>query len=217
MKIILLGGPGAGKGTQAGFIKEKYNIPQISTGDMLRAAVKAGTPLGVEAKKVMDAGGLVSDDIILGLVKERTAEADCANGFLFDGFPRTLAQAESLKNQGVDIDAVVEIAVDDAEIVRRMSGRRVHVASGRTYHVIFNPPKVEGKDDETGEDLIQRADDSEETVLKRLEVYHSQTAPLIKYYSDWAASGEAKAPRYIRIEGIGKVDQIRDQIFAALG
>ncbi|EIJ35357.1 adenylate kinase [Thiothrix nivea] len=217
MKIILLGGPGAGKGTQAGYIKEKYNIPQISTGDMLRAAVKAGTPLGIEAKKVMDAGGLVSDDIILGLVKERTAEADCANGFLFDGFPRTLAQAESLKTQGVDIDAVVEIAVDDAEIVRRMSGRRVHVASGRTYHVIFNPPKVEGKDDETGEDLIQRADDSEETVLKRLEVYHSQTAPLIQYYSDWAASGEAKAPRYIRIEGIGKVDEIRDQIFAALG
>jgi adenylate kinase len=217
MKVILLGGPGAGKGTQAGFIKDKYNIPQISTGDMLRAAVKAGTPLGIEAKKVMDAGGLVSDDIILGLVKERTAEADCANGFLFDGFPRTLAQAESLKTQGVDIDAVVEIAVDDAEIVRRMSGRRVHVASGRTYHVIFNPPKVEGKDDETGEDLIQRADDSEETVLKRLEVYHSQTAPLIQYYSDWAASGEAKAPRYIRIEGIGKVDQIRDQIFAALG
>lgn len=217
MKIILLGGPGAGKGTQAGYIKEQYNIPQISTGDMLRAAVKAGTPLGIEAKKVMDAGGLVSDDIILGLVKERIAEADCANGFLFDGFPRTLAQAESLKTQGVDIDAVVEIAVDDAEIVRRMSGRRVHVASGRTYHVIFNPPKVEGKDDETGEDLIQRADDAEETVLKRLEVYHSQTAPLIKYYSDWAASSEAKAPRYIRIEGIGKVDEIRDQIFAALG
>lgn len=217
MKIILLGGPGAGKGTQAGYIKEKYNIPQISTGDMLRAAVKAGTPLGVEAKKVMDAGGLVSDDIILGLVKERTAEADCANGFLFDGFPRTLAQAESLKTQGVDIDAVVEIAVDDAEIVRRMSGRRVHVASGRTYHVIFNPPKVAGKDDETGEDLIQRADDSEETVLKRLEVYHSQTAPLIEYYSGWAGSGEANAPRYIRIEGIGKVDEIRDQIFAALG
>jgi adenylate kinase len=217
MKVILLGGPGAGKGTQANFIKEKYNIPQISTGDMLRAAVKAGTPLGVEAKKVMDAGGLVSDDIILGLVKERTAEADCANGFLFDGFPRTLAQAESLKTQGVNIDAVVEIAVDDAEIVRRMSGRRVHVASGRTYHVIFNPPKVEGKDDETGEDLIQRADDAEETVLKRLEVYHAQTAPLIGYYTDWAASGETNAPRYIRIEGVGSVDSIRDQIFAALG
>ena len=217
MKVILLGGPGAGKGTQANFIKEKYNIPQISTGDMLRAAVKAGTEMGIAAKKVMDAGGLVSDEIILGLVKERTAEADCANGFLFDGFPRTLAQAESLKTQGVDIDAVVEIAVDDAEIVRRMSGRRVHVASGRTYHVVFNPPKVEGKDDETGEDLIQRADDAEETVLKRLEVYHAQTAPLIGYYSAWAASGEANAPRYIRIEGVGSVDSIRDNIFAALG
>lgn len=217
MKVILLGGPGAGKGTQANFIKEKYNIPQISTGDMLRAAVKAGTEMGIAAKKVMDAGGLVSDEIILGLVKERTAEADCANGFLFDGFPRTLAQAESLKTQGVDIDAVVEIAVEDAEIVRRMSGRRVHVASGRTYHVVFNPPKVEGKDDETGEDLIQRADDAEETVLKRLEVYHAQTAPLIGYYSAWATSGEARAPRYIRIEGVGSVDSIRDNIFAALG
>ena len=217
MKVILLGGPGAGKGTQAGFIKDKYNIPQISTGDMLRAAVKAGTAMGIAAKKVMDAGGLVSDEIILGLVKERTAEADCANGFLFDGFPRTLAQAESLKTQGVDIDAVVEIAVEDDEIVRRMSGRRVHVASGRTYHVVFNPPKVEGKDDETGEDLIQRADDAEETVLKRLEIYHAQTAPLIGYYSAWATSGEAKAPRYIRIEGVGSVDSIRDNIFAALG
>lgn len=217
MKIILLGGPGAGKGTQAGFIKEKYNIPQISTGDMLRAAVKAGTPLGIEAKKVMDAGGLVSDDIILGLVKERIQEADCANGFLFDGFPRTIAQAESLRSQGVAIDAVVEIAVDDAEIVRRMSGRRVHVASGRTYHVLFNPPKVAGKDDVTGEDLIQRDDDKEETVLKRLEVYHAQTAPLIEYYSNWAATNDANAPRYIRINGIGKVDEIRDQIFAALG
>ena len=217
MKVILLGGPGAGKGTQANFIKEKYNIPQMSTGDMLRAAVKAGTEMGIAAKKVMDAGGLVSDEIILGLVKERTAEADCANGFLFDGFPRTLAQAESLKTQGVDIDAVVEIAVEDAEIVRRMSGRRVHVASGRTYHVVFNPPKVEGKDDETGEDLIQRADDAEETVLKRLEIYHAQTAPLIGYYSAWATSGEARAPRYIRIEGVGSVDSIRDNIFAALG
>lgn len=217
MKIILLGGPGAGKGTQAGYIKDKYNIPQISTGDMLRAAVKAGTPLGIEAKKVMDAGGLVSDDIILGLVKERTKEADCKNGFLFDGFPRTLAQADALKAQGVDIDAVVEIAVDDDEIIRRMSGRRVHPGSGRTYHVVFNPPKTEGKDDETGEGLIQRDDDKEETVRKRLEVYHAQTAPLIKYYSDWAKSGDKKAPRYIKIEGIGKVDQIRDKIFAALG
>ena len=217
MKVILLGGPGAGKGTQANFIKEKYNIPQISTGDMLRAAVKAGTEMGIAAKKVMDAGGLVSDEIILGLVKERTAEADCANGFLFDGFPRTLAQAESLKTQGVDIDAVVEIAVEDAEIVRRMSGRRVHVASGRTYHVVFNPPKVEGKDDETGEDLIQRADDAEDTVLKRLEVYHAQTAPLIGYYSSWATSGEANAPRSIRIAGVGSVGSIRGNIFAALG
>jgi adenylate kinase len=217
MRVILLGGPGAGKGTQAAFIKEKYNIPQISTGDMLRAAVKAGTPLGVEAKKVMDAGGLVSDDIILGLVKERTQEPDCANGFLFDGFPRTIPQADALKTQGVDIDAVVEIAVDDNEIIRRMSGRRVHLNSGRTYHVVFNPPKVEGKDDETGEDLIQRDDDKEETVRKRLEVYHAQTAPLIQYYSDWAATDDAKAPRYVRIEGIGSVDAIRDQIFAALG
>ena len=217
MRVILLGGPGAGKGTQAAFIKEKYNIPQISTGDMLRAAVKAGTPLGLEAKKVMDAGGLVSDDIILGLVKERIQEPDCANGFLFDGFPRTIPQADALKTQGVDIDAVVEIAVDDNEIIRRMSGRRVHLNSGRTYHVVFNPPKVEGKDDETGEDLIQRDDDKEETVRKRLEVYHAQTAPLIQYYSDWAATDDAKAPRYVRIEGIGSVDAIRDQIFAALG
>ena len=216
MKIILLGGPGAGKGTQSGYIKEKFGIPQISTGDMLRAAVKAGTPLGVEAKKVMDAGGLVSDDIIIGLVKERIQEADCANGFLFDGFPRTLAQADALKVGGIDIDAVVEIAVDDNEIIRRMSGRRVHLASGRTYHVVFNPPKVEGKDDETGEDLIQRDDDQEETVRKRLDVYHAQTAPLIGYYSAWAASGEAKAPRYIKVNGIGKVEGVRDEIFAAL-
>ena len=217
MRVILLGGPGAGKGTQAAFIKEKYNIPQISTGDMLRAAVKAGTPLGLEAKKVMDAGGLVSDDIILGLVKERIQEPDCVNGFLFDGFPRTIPQADALKTQGVDIDAVVEIAVDDNEIIRRMSGRRVHLNSGRTYHVVFNPPKVEGKDDETGEDLIQRDDDKEETVRKRLEVYHAQTAPLIQYYSEWAGTGEANAPRYVRIEGIGSVDAIRDKIFAALG
>ncbi len=217
MKVILLGGPGAGKGTQSAFIKEKYNIPQISTGDMLRAAVKAGTPLGVEAKKVMDAGGLVSDDIIIGLVKERIQEADCANGFLFDGFPRTIAQADALKEQGIDIDAVVEIAVDDNEIIRRMSGRRVHLASGRTYHVVFNPPKVEGKDDETGEDLIQRDDDQEETVRKRLEVYHAQTAPLINYYSSWATSGESNAPRYIKVEGVGSVEDIRDKIFAELG
>jgi adenylate kinase len=217
MRVILLGGPGAGKGTQANYIKEKYNIPQISTGDMLRAAVKAGTPLGVEAKKVMDAGGLVSDDIILGLIDERLKEDDCKNGYLFDGFPRTLAQADALKDKGIPVDAVVEIDVDDNEIIKRMSGRRVHLASGRTYHVVFNPPKEEGKDDETGEPLIQRDDDKEETVRQRLVVYHEQTEPLIEYYSGWAASGESGAPRYVKIDGIGKVDEIRDAIFAALG
>lgn len=217
MRIILLGGPGAGKGTQANYIKDKYSIPQISTGDMLRAAVKDGTPLGVEAKKVMDAGGLVSDDIILGLVKERIAQDDCANGFLFDGFPRTLAQAESLKVQGVDIDAVVEIDVDDEEIIKRMSGRRAHLASGRTYHVVFNPPKEEGKDDQTGEPLVQRDDDQEDTVRQRLKVYHDQTEPLIEYYSSWADGGGDAAPRYIRIPGVGKVEEIRDAIFSALG
>ena len=216
MRIILLGGPGAGKGTQAANITEKYQIPQISTGDMLRAAVKAGTPLGMEAKKVMDSGGLVSDDIILGLVKERIAEDDCKNGFLFDGFPRTIAQAEALKTQGVNIDAVVEIDVADEEIIKRMSGRRVHLESGRTYHIIYNPPKVEGKDDVTGEDLIQRDDDKEETVKKRLDVYHEQTEPLIKYYSDWANSGEANAPRYIHIEGVGSVEDIKKRIIDAL-
>jgi len=216
MRVILLGGPGAGKGTQANYIKERYNIPQISTGDMLRAAVKAGTPLGVEAKKVMDAGGLVSDDIILGLVDERIKDPDCANGYLFDGFPRTLAQADALKDKGVKIDAVVEIDVDDNEIIKRMSGRRVHLASGRTYHVVFNPPKQEGKDDETGEPLIQRDDDKEETVRERLSVYHDQTEPLIDYYSKWAASGDADAPKYVKINGIGKVDEIRDAIFAGL-
>ena len=216
MKVILLGGPGAGKGTQAGFITEKYNIPQISTGDMLRAAVKAGTELGIEAKKVMDAGGLVSDDLILGLVKERISQDDCANGFLFDGFPRTLAQADALREQGVDVDAVVEIDVDDAEIIKRMGGRRVHLASGRTYHVIFNPPKVEGKDDETGEDLIIRADDEEETVKARLNVYHEQTEPLIKYYTDYSNSGEENAPKYLKINGVGSVESIRDSIFEGL-
>jgi adenylate kinase len=216
MRVILLGGPGAGKGTQANYIKEKFGIPQISTGDMLRAAVKAGTPLGVEAKKVMDAGGLVSDDIILGLIEERLKEDDCKNGYLFDGFPRTLAQADALKDQGVPVDAVVEIDVDDDEIIKRMSGRRVHLASGRTYHVVFNPPKVAGKDDATGEDLIQRDDDQEETVRARLKVYHDQTEPLIDYYSKWAASGEAAAPKYVKINGIGKVDEIRDAIFAGL-
>ncbi|HHH43533.1 MAG TPA: adenylate kinase [Gammaproteobacteria bacterium] len=217
MRIILLGGPGAGKGTQASFIKDRYGIPQISTGDMLRAAVAEGSPLGVEAKKVMDAGGLVSDDIILGLVRERIAKDDCANGFLFDGFPRTLAQAEALKEQGVPVDAVVEIDVDDEEIVKRMSGRRVHLASGRTYHVVFNPPQQEGRDDETGEPLVQRDDDQEETVRQRLKVYHDQTEPLIAYYSAWAAEGREDSPRYIKVSGIGKVEEVRDAIFAGLG
>jgi adenylate kinase len=217
MRLILLGGPGAGKGTQANYIKEKFNIPQISTGDMLRAAVKAGTPLGLEAKKIMDAGGLVSDDIIIGLVKDRIKAADCENGFLFDGFPRTIPQADAMKDAGVVIDYVVEIDVDDEEIVKRMGGRRVHVASGRTYHVIFNPPKVDGKDDETGEDLIQRDDDQEETVRTRLSIYHEQTEPLVKYYSDWANNGEAGAPKYVCVKGVGKVEEIRDQIFNGLG
>jgi adenylate kinase len=216
MRLILLGPPGAGKGTQAAFICQHYGIPQISTGDMLRAAVKAGTPLGVEAKKVMDAGGLVSDDIIIGLVKERIAQPDCANGFLFDGFPRTLPQAEAMKSAGVRIDAVLEIDVPDAAIVERMSGRRVHVASGRTYHVKYNPPKVAGKDDATGEDLIQRDDDAEATVRKRLDVYHSQTRPLVDYYTRWAASGDAQAPRYSMISGTGTVDEITARALAAL-
>ncbi len=216
MKLILLGAPGAGKGTQANYIKEKFNIPQISTGDMLRAAVKAGTPLGVAAKKIMDAGGLVSDDIIINLVKERIKEADCANGFLFDGFPRTLPQAEAMKQAGVNIDYVVEIDVADQEIIKRMSGRRVHTASGRTYHVVFNPPKVAGKDDVTGEDLVQRPDDVEETVKKRLSVYHDQTKPLVNYYSSWEKSGEANAPKCMKIPGVGSVEAIRDKIFAAL-
>ena len=216
MRMILLGGPGAGKGTQANLIKDKYGIPQISTGDMLRAAVKAGTPLGIEAKKVMDAGGLVSDDIIMGLIKERIKQPDAANGYLFDGFPRTIPQAEAMKTDGIGIDYVVEIDVDDEEIIKRMSGRRVHLESGRTYHVIFNPPKEAGKDDETGEPLIQRDDDEEETVRKRLAVYHDQTEPLIDYYSQWEKTGEAAAPKYVKVSGIGKVDEIRDQIFNAL-
>ncbi len=215
MRLILLGGPGAGKGTQATYIKEKYQIPQISTGDMLRAAVKAGTDLGKKAKEIMDAGKLVSDDIIIGLVKERIREADCEKGFLFDGFPRTIPQADAMKDAGVSIDAVVDINVPDEEIIKRMSGRRAHLASGRTYHIVFNPPKVEGKDDVTGEPLVQRDDDKEETVRKRLDVYHSQTEPLIDYYRTWEKSGEA-APKYIRIEGVGKVDEICDQIFSAL-
>jgi adenylate kinase len=217
LRLILLGAPGAGKGTQAGFITQRYGIPQISTGDMLRAAVKAGTPLGLEAKQVMDAGGLVPDAVIIGLVKDRIAQPDCANGFLFDGFPRTIPQAEAMKVAGVPIDYVVEVDVDDSEIIKRMSGRRVHLASGRTYHVVFNPPKIAGKDDVTGEDLIQREDDREETVRKRLEVYHSQTKPLVDYYARWAASGAPGAPKHIKIPGVGSVEGIREQIFAALG
>ena len=216
MRLILLGAPGAGKGTQANYIKEKYGIPQISTGDMLRAAVKAGTDMGLAAKKIMDAGGLVSDDIIIGLVKERLKQDDCAKGYLFDGFPRTIPQAEAMKEAGVAIDYVVEIDVPDSAIVERMSGRRVHVASGRTYHVKFNPPKVAGRDDETGEELIQRDDDKEETVIKRLSVYHDQTEVLLGYYGEWAKSGRAGAPKYRKIEGVGAVDTIRDNVFAAL-
>jgi adenylate kinase len=216
MRLILLGGPGAGKGTQANYIKERYRIPQISTGDMLRAAVRAGTELGKEAKGYMDAGALVPDAVIIGLVKERIREPDCERGFLFDGFPRTIPQADAMKEAGVIIDAVVDIDVPDDEIIKRMSGRRVHLASGRTYHVVFNPPQVEGKDDETGEPLIQRDDDKEATVRKRLEVYHDQTEPLIGYYRDWERRGEAGAPQYLRIEGVGKVDEIRDRIFASL-
>lgn len=216
MRIILLGPPGAGKGTQAAYLCEAYGIPQISTGDMLRAAVKAGTPLGREAKKVMDSGGLVSDDIIIGLVKERIAEPDCANGFLFDGFPRTIAQADALNDEGIKIDAVVEIKVDDEEIVKRMSGRRVHPASGRVYHVEHNPPKVPGKDDETGEPLVQRDDDQEETVRKRLQVYHEQTRPLVDYYASWAASGDPQAPRYVSVQGSGTVEEVQARIQEAL-
>lgn len=216
MRVILLGAPGAGKGTQANYIREKFNIPQISTGDMLRAAIKAGTPLGVAAKATMDAGNLVSDDIIINLVKERIKDADCANGFLFDGFPRTIPQAQAMKDSGIPIDYVVEIEVKDSEIVKRMSGRRVHLASGRSYHMLYNPPKVEGKDDVTGEELVQRPDDAEDTVVKRLNVYHSQTKPLVDYYTAWAKSGDPKAPKYVNIQGVGSVDSIRDQVLAAL-
>ncbi|MFA6122005.1 MAG: adenylate kinase [Sideroxydans sp.] len=217
MRVILLGAPGAGKGTQANYIKEKFGIPQISTGDMLRAAVKAGTPLGVSAKKIMDAGNLVSDEIIINLVKERIQDADCANGFLFDGFPRTIPQAQAMKDAGIKIDFVVEIDVADKEIVTRMSGRRVHLASGRTYHVVFNPPKVEGKDDITGEDLVQRPDDVEDTVVKRLNIYHDQTKPLVDYYSAWQRSGTANAPQVVHVPGVGDVNAIRDRIYQLLG
>ena len=216
MRLILLGGPGAGKGTQATFIKEKFGIPQISTGDMLRAAVKAGSPMGIAAKKVMDSGALVSDEIIIGLVKERIKESDCANGFLFDGFPRTIPQADAMKAAGVNLDYVLEIEVPFDAIIERMSGRRSHTPSGRTYHVKFNPPKVAGKDDVTGEPLIQRVDDQEETVKNRLAVYSAQTRPLVAYYSDWAKSAPASAPKYRAISGVGEVEAIKLRAFEAL-
>jgi len=216
MRVILLGPPGAGKGTQAAHICRKYGIPQISTGDMLRAAVKAGSDLGLAAKKVMDSGALVGDDIIIGLVKERIAQPDCTNGFLFDGFPRTIPQADALKTAGVQLDAVLEIDVPDEAIIERMSGRRVHLPSGRTYHLKYNPPKTPDKDDVTGEDLIQREDDKEDTVRHRLQVYQSQTRPLVDYYSRWSASGDAQAPRYCKIAGIGSVDEITERALAAL-
>jgi len=217
MRLILLGPPGAGKGTQAAFIAKQHGIPQVSTGDMLRAAIKAGTPLALSVKKVIDAGHLVSDDIIIRLVHERLSEPDCTNGYLFDGFPRTIPQAEAMKAGRVPIDHVLEIDVPEAEIVLRMSGRRVHPASGRSYHVQFNPPRQEGRDDVTGEPLVQRADDREDTVRKRLEVYRRQTQPLVDYYTRWAATGDARAPRTHRISGLGSVEEIRARAFAALG
>ncbi len=216
MRLILLGGPGAGKGTQATFITKEYGIPQISTGDMLRAAVKAGTPLGIEAKKIMDKGGLISDEIITGMVKDRVQEKDCENGYLLDGFPRTIPQADAMREFGIDVDYVVEISVDDEEIIKRMSGRRAHLSSGRTYHVIYNPPKEEGKDDITGEPLVQRDDDQEETVRKRLDVYHEQTEPLIDYYRNFSASGASNSPSYVKVDGIGSVDEIKAKVFAGL-
>ena len=216
MRILLLGLPGAGKGTQAQFLTERYRIPQISTGDMLRAAIKAGTSLGRDAKAYMDKGALVPDDMVIELVRDRVQQPDAANGFIMDGFPRTLAQAEALRTAGIDIDYVIEIEVSDTEILRRMSGRRVHPGSGRTYHVEFKPPKVPGKDDVTGEPLVQRPDDNEETVRKRIETYHTQTKPLVNYYLNWAASGDPRAPHYVNIYGKGSVEHIRDKIFAAL-
>lgn len=216
MRLILLGAPGAGKGTQAVAITQKFGIPQISTGDMLRAAVRAGTPLGLEARKFMDAGALVPDEVIIGLVEDRIRQPDCTNGFLFDGFPRTIPQAEAMKQAGVDLDYVVEIDVDDAEIIKRLSGRRTHPASGRTYHAQFQPPRVAGKDDVTGEDLVQREDDKEETIRKRLQVYHDQTSQLVDYYSSWAARGNERAPKYRKVAGTGSVEDIRERIFAAL-
>ena len=216
MRLILLGGPGAGKGTQATFITEKFDIPQISTGDMLRAAVKARTPLGLQAKEIMDNGGLVSDDIMIGLIKDRLQEADCKNGYLLDGFPRTIPQADAMKDNGIDVDYVVEIKVADEEIIKRMSGRRAHLASGRTYHIVYNPPKKEGLDDITGEPLVQRKDDQEETVKHRLNVYHEQTEPLVDYYREFSNSDEDQAPIYVSINGIGTVEDIRDEILGSL-
>ncbi len=216
MRIMMLGAPGAGKGTQAQFITERFGIPQISTGDMLRAAVKAESALGKQVKEVMASGALVSDDIIIALIEERVQQPDCKNGFLLDGFPRTIPQAEALKDQGIAIDYVVEIAVDDEEIVSRLSGRRVHEASGRIYHLKYDPPKVEGKDDETGEPLVQRNDDQEDTVRKRLRIYHEQTAPLVNYYQDWASKDAANAPKYVRVEGIGSMEDIKEQILTQL-
>jgi adenylate kinase len=216
MRLILLGPPGAGKGTQAGFLCERYRVPQISTGDMLRAAINAGTPLGQAAKRVMDKGQLVSDDIVIELVRERLRARDCAKGYLFDGFPRTLAQAEAMREAGLDVDFVLEIDVPDEEIIARMAGRRVHLASGRSYHVTFNPPKTPDRDDVTGQLLIQRDDDREDTVRRRLQVYHAQTQPLIDYYESWSARGDPRAPKHLRISGSGGVEQIRDRAFAAL-
>jgi adenylate kinase len=216
MKIILLGMPGAGKGTQARFLMERYRIPQISTGDMLRAAIKSGTPLGAQARDYMDRGALVPDELVIALVRERVKAVDCRQGFIVDGFPRTIPQAEALRTAGIDIDFVLNIDVSDEEILRRMSGRRVHPASGRSYHVMFNPPRADGRDDVTGEPLVQRDDDKEETVRKRIAIYHAQTKPLIEYYSGWAQSGDAHAPRYARIDGNGAVEHIRDRLLAAL-
>jgi adenylate kinase len=216
MRVMLLGPPGAGKGTQAAFITERYGIPQVSTGDMLRSAARAGTPLGLAAQKAMEAGQLVADDIIVGLVQDRLKQPDCAAGYLFDGFPRTIPQAEAMRQAGIGLDVVLEIDVPDADIVERMSGRRVHLASGRTYHLRFNPPRVEDRDDVTGEPLIQREDDREDVVRKRLQVYHQQTRALIDYYTRWAATGDAAAPRYCRISGVGSVDEIRQRVLDAL-
>ena len=217
MRVVLLGGPGAGKGTQAGFVCERFHIPQISTGDMLRAAYQTGSELGRRAKQIMDTGALVPDDVIMGLVEERLTRSDCRRGYLFDGFPRNLPQAEALRDRGIAVDAVVEIAVDDAVIVRRMSGRRVHPASGRTYHIEFNPPAIPGKDDVSGETLILRDDDREETVRERLRVYHAQTRPLVSYYSEWSQSGDPNAPRYVQIDGSASVVRVRDALLEAIG